>query len=196
VLDLVTVSEEISGELCTSLDSFRAQITDDSHKELLDYWVSKRDGRMMPDRLNVDPIDIPRLLPDIGLLDVVEKGQRFYFRVVGSNINRAFGHDYTGHFLDDVAPIGYSQFITLLYRKVVQTCCPVYSLGKCRYQDSSVRSIQRLLLPLTNGGDDVEQIFYSTCLGGIQGDFQDAAQTVNNIVTNDGKVYILSGAAG
>ncbi len=195
MLDLISVPEEISSEVHTSLSSFSDQIIDDRHKALLDYWTGKREQRLMPDRSDVDPIDIPKLLPDIGLLDVIDGGRRFYFRVVGSNINRSFGHDYTGHYLDDVAPIGYSQFITLLYRKVVQTRCPVYSLGKCRYRDSSVRSIQRLLLPLTKGREDVDQIFYSTCLGGIQGDFQDASQTVNDIITNDGQVHILGASA-
>ena len=196
MLDLISVPEEISGETHASLDSFAARITDDRHKALLDYWVVKRQERTMPDRSDIDPIDIPKLLPDIGLLDIVDGGRRFYFRVVGSNINHAFGHDYTGHYLDDVAPIGYSQFITLLYRKVIQTRCPVYSLGKCRYRDSSVRSIQRLLLPLTKGGQDVEQIFYSTCLGGIQGEFQGTAQTVDDIITNDGQVHILTNSSG
>ncbi|WP_282609246.1 PAS domain-containing protein [Pelagibius sp. Alg239-R121] len=196
MLDLVTVPDEIADEVHASLANFKAQITDDRHQALLDYWVEKRAGRAMPDRSDIDPIDIPKLLPDIGLLDVIDGGRRFYFRVVGSSINRAFGHDYTGHFLDEVAPIGYSQFITLLYRKVVQTRSPVYSLGKCRYRDASVRSIQRLLLPLTRDSDGVEQIFYSTCLGGIQGDFQCATQTVDDIITNDGLVYILSANEG
>ncbi len=195
MLDLISVPEEISSELHASLASFTDQIIDDRHRTLLDYWVKKRGQRQMPDRVDLDPIDIPKLLPDIGLLDVIEGGRRFYFRVVGSNINRSFGHDYTGHYLDDVAPIGYSQFITLLYRKVVETRCPIYSLGKCRYRDSSVRSIQRLLLPVTKGSDNVDQIFYSTCLGGIQGEFQDGSQTVDDIINNDGQVHILSTAA-
>ncbi len=195
MLDLISIPEEISGEAHASLQNFTSRITDDRHKALLDYWVTKRRQRLMPDRADIDPIDIPKLLPDIGLLDVVDGGRRFYFRVVGSNINHAFGHDYTGHYLDDVAPIGYSQFITLLYRKVIQTRCPVYSLGMCRYRDSSVRSIQRLLLPLTKGGQDVEQIFYSTCLGGIQGELQGPSQTVNDIITNDGQVHILAANA-
>lgn len=195
MLDLISVPEEISSEVHSSVNSFTVQIIDDRHRALLDYWIGKRAQRAMPDRADIDPIDIPKLLPDIGLLDVIDGGRRFYFRVVGSNINRSFGHDYTGHYLDDVAPIGYSQFITLLYRKVVQTRCPVYSLGKCRYRDSSVRSIQRLLLPLTKGGKEADQIFYSTRLGGIQGDFQDASQTVNDIITNDGQIHILSASA-
>lgn len=195
MLDLISVPEEISSEVHSSINSFTAQIIDDRHRALLDYWIGKRAQSAMPDRADIDPIDIPKLLPDIGLLDVIDGGRRFYFRVVGSNINRSFGHDYTGHYLDDVAPIGYSQFITLLYRKVVQTRCPVYSLGKCRYRDSSVRSIQRLLLPLTKGGKAADQIFYSTRLGGIQGDFQDASQTVNDIITNDGQIHILGSSA-
>lgn len=195
MLDLISVPEEISCEVHTSLSSFADQIIDDRHTALLHYWTGKRAQNAIPDRSDVDPIDIPKLLPDIGLLDVIDGGRRFYFRVVGSNINRSFGHDYTGQYLDDVAPIGYSQFITLLYKKVVQARCPVYSLGKCRYRDSSVRSIQRLLLPLTKGGSDVDQIFYSTCLGGIQGDFQDASQTVDDIITNDGQVHLLAASA-
>ncbi len=195
MLDLISVPEEISSEVHTSLSSFTDQIIDDRHRALLTYWTDKREQRSIPDRADIDPIDIPKLLPDIGLLDVIDGGRRFFFRVVGSNINRSFGHDYTGHYLDDVAPIGYSQFITLLYKEVIHRRCPVYSLGKCRYRDSSVRSIQRLLLPLTKDSNNVDQIFYSTCLGGIQGDFQDASQTVDDIITNDGQVHLLATSA-
>jgi hypothetical protein len=35
------------------------------------YWEAKRDGRLMPSRSDIDPTDIPKLLPYVTLIEVL-----------------------------------------------------------------------------------------------------------------------------
>src|SRR5579863_9702970 len=71
-------------------------------KETLAYWEAKRGSRRMPRRRDLDPLhDIPRLLPNVQLADVIDGGRRFRMRVVGSRIVEALGRDGTGKFLDE-----------------------------------------------------------------------------------------------
>jgi hypothetical protein len=63
-------------------------------KKLYDYWLSKHDGGRPPSRGDIDPvIDIPKLAKNLMLLDV---GNGFTFRLVGSEIAHRHGFDMTG----------------------------------------------------------------------------------------------------
>ena len=57
-------------------------------RELYAYWASKKPKDGLPGRQQVDPIDIPKLLPRIFLADVIWEGDRprIRFRLVGQAI--------------------------------------------------------------------------------------------------------------
>ena len=52
------------------------------HLDLYRYWDGRRNGRRMPARRDIDPADIPGLLPHVSLIHKPD-GQ-FRFRLVGS----------------------------------------------------------------------------------------------------------------
>lgn len=62
----------------------------DEHRLLFDYWDKIRGDFPMPSRADFDPVDIPRLLPFIGLTDIVLPGPRFRYRVVGTAMSARF----------------------------------------------------------------------------------------------------------
>lgn len=64
--------------------------------ELLDYWQAKRGGRAAPDKDDIDPIDLPRLLPDIALLDAAPPGGEFRYRLAGSRAVAMLGREPRG----------------------------------------------------------------------------------------------------
>src|SRR5579864_7045143 len=70
-------------------------ITDPRLQQAFDYWQSKRAGRLMPRRADLDPVDIPKLLPHIMLTDVVGPG-RYRYRLIGTEIEQAQGMHATG----------------------------------------------------------------------------------------------------
>ena len=64
--------------------------------ELLGYWQAKRRGRPAPDKDDIDPIDLPRLLPDIALLDAAPPGGVFRYRLAGSRAVAMLGREPRG----------------------------------------------------------------------------------------------------
>ena len=53
------------------------------HLDLYRYWLKKRGSGAMPSRSDIDPADIPALLPYVSLVHKV--GGEFRFRLVGSD---------------------------------------------------------------------------------------------------------------
>lgn len=71
--------------------------------ELLDYWDRCRNGRPMPARADINPAEIPALLPYLGLLDVLPTAPRFRHRLIGTAVVAYFGRDATGLFVDEAS---------------------------------------------------------------------------------------------
>lgn len=127
---------------------------------LYDYWRSKRRGRAMPDRRDIDPLEMgPALLPHIAMLDIEDGAARVRYRLVGTALVERFGRDPTGLLLDDVMSGSYFEFIRSLCRDVHDHRCPVYAESRFRWDVDGHMSARRLYLPLTNGGEEVAIAF-------------------------------------
>lgn len=64
-------------------------------KQLYDYWLSKHVAGRPPSRNDLDPpVDVPRLIPNIMLIDV--DGDVLRYRLVGTAIWGRYGFDLTG----------------------------------------------------------------------------------------------------
>src|SRR5271154_2797991 len=66
-------------------------------------WLRKGAGRRLPGRRDLDPADIPRLLPHVMLVEV-PAGGRYRYRLIGTENVREHGIDATGRYLDEVLP--------------------------------------------------------------------------------------------
>src|SRR5260221_12496676 len=84
------------------------------------YWPRKAAGRLMPSRADIDPIEIPKLLPDVMLVDVLPDG-RYRYRLIGTENARAQGINASGRFLDEVLPgPEYKKHVLALYDECAQ----------------------------------------------------------------------------
>jgi hypothetical protein len=136
------------------------------------YWGHQCRGRAVPDRSDIDPVDIGAgLLPNVGLIDVIDGGARFRNRLVGTAIVERWGFETTGRFLDEIMREGdYRDFIHELYRDVCRHRAAVYSASLFRWDVGTHMVTRRLYLPLTHGGDDVAIILVGqTFLGAAPG---------------------------
>ena len=68
---------------------------------LYEYWWARRRSDLPPRRRDLDPIDLPGLLPILHLIDVMWRPLRFRHRLVGTEIVRHMGRDVTGRVLDE-----------------------------------------------------------------------------------------------
>ncbi len=137
-----------------------AAIGDARLRALHHYWRHKRGKRAMPARADIDPVEIPALLPIVGLVDVVDGGERFRYRLVGTEIVAASGCDSTGRHLDEVLSDGaYGEYVIGLFREMIERRRALYSETEWPGEGLVKHRVRRLLLPLSANGEAVDMVF-------------------------------------
>ena len=131
----------------------------DSLRRGLAYWHSKRRGRPMPARRDLDPIEIPHLLPWVLLIDVLCDPLDFRYRLIGTEVVAVSRRDFTGFRFSELAGKGPESVLWDNCLTVVRTRAPFSRrppyIGPC----DDVLSGQNLLMPLSSDGETVDMIF-------------------------------------
>jgi hypothetical protein len=134
--------------------------TDPRIASAYEYWRSKAAGRQMPARGDIDPIEVPKLLPDIMLVDVLPGG-RYRYRLIGTGNTQAHGFSATGRYLDEVLPgEEYKAHVLRLYDECVRERRALYS--ECLFlspQRAPARHTKVLFMPLSEDGESVNMVF-------------------------------------
>ena len=140
--------------------SFLDSLDDPLQRQMYHYWQGKRMGRRMPCRLDLDPVEIPRLLSNILISEVVSgpAGPRYRYRLAGTAIVRAFGRDPTGRFADELTVGAYRDFILGLHRMVCEERRALFCESRYVAQHDLDMVARRLLLPVSEDDDNVNQI--------------------------------------
>lgn len=115
----------------------------------------------MPMRADIDPTDIPKLLPDVMLVERLPEG-RYRYRLIGTGNQLEHGINATGRFLDEVLPgPDYSGHVLALYDECVTTRRALYSeclfFSPARHQPE--RHTKVLFMPLSTDGRTANMIF-------------------------------------
>lgn len=139
-------------------DPERQEIAHPGLRALYDYWDERRSGRRMPGRKDLDPLDVPKLLPNLMLIDVVAVPFRMAYRLVGTALVERMGRDATGLSVEEA-------YLGGDWEKILRDCRFVIEKGlPCLRQNNAVDAkgrqlaYQRLLLPLASGGERVDMI--------------------------------------
>ena len=124
-----------------------------------EYWRGKAAGRPMPRRADIDPVDMPRLLPFVRLVDVVGPS-RYRYRLVGTAAQALHGSNPTGRFVHEVltGPIGAR--LIAVYDECVGMGRAVYFEAEFLHLDGSGRHrrSKALFTPLSEDGRAVSQV--------------------------------------
>lgn len=128
-------------------------------RSAFEYWRSKCRGRALPSRADIDPMEIPRVLPNISLVERDTETGRYRYRLIGSALVESLGWDATGRYLDEVYP-GFENSPSKRYRE------QVFDLGKPSHRIGrpSLRfakdffNVERLYLPLADDGQRVDMV--------------------------------------
>jgi hypothetical protein len=139
----------------------QSPFTDPRLEQTYNYWREKAAGRAMPSRADIDPIEIPKLLPDVMLVERVAEG-RYRYRLIGTENQTAHGINATGRFLDEVLPgPDYAAHVLALYDECVETRRALYS--ECLFFSPARHEPERhtkvLFMPLSADGETVNMIF-------------------------------------
>ncbi|MGO1119298.1 PAS domain-containing protein [Rhodovibrionaceae bacterium A322] len=60
-------------------------------RQLVDYWLSLRNGALLPKKSDFDPIAVPNLLKSIWIYEYRAAEDRFTCRLAGQSVNTAWG---------------------------------------------------------------------------------------------------------
>jgi len=125
---------------------------------LFDYWDGKRNDRPMPARDDIDPVEIPRLLPNVYLVDVGETILDYRFRLMGTAAVEGFGEDRTGRDFTILTKVDNSARVLSEYEAVVQSAHPGYLDAMPISREDFHRIYYRLILPLSDDGTRVNML--------------------------------------
>lgn len=123
------------------------------------YWDRIRAGHAMPRREDIDPAEIPRLLPFVMLVDVLEKPLDFKFRLVGTAIQSIVAGNYLGRRFSELPHMAQGNAIWSEYEMVAEQRRPLSGGVPYVGTDREVLGIRHCLMPLSKDGTAVNMIF-------------------------------------
>lgn len=147
-----------ANEIAPALGDFLRKPENRQFLEFYEYWRRKGAGRGPPSRADIDPLDIPRLLPGVFLVEVTSGPPwRFRFRLVGTRITELEG-ELTNRFLDEFIPGSPGTPMTRHYEETAQGRISL------RHETLYWRGREHvnydvLLLPLSSDGKAIDMLF-------------------------------------
>jgi hypothetical protein len=123
-------------------------------------WRTHSDAGRLPSRSDFDPADHQSLLGWIVLFDVVRREQDtdFRYRLWGSEITTLVGRDHTGRLHSEVVSSDAKAFGRRCFFWVMEHKLPQVVQQRVPFEGRKFLTYERLALPLSNGGAEVDQI--------------------------------------
>lgn len=140
-------------------------------QEVYRYWLGKKGDRALPLRADIEPTEIPHLLPKLFLVEVLQPGppMRLRMRLAGTAFRRFFGFDPTGREMSEDDPrLDRAQFCSE-WREVLQQRRPRWArvrqrLGDAQVDHEGIASVHftGLVLPLSRDGTAADMLLGAT----------------------------------
>ena len=132
---------------------------------LLGYWSAKKDGNELPRTGSIDPVEMKPALRFIMLLDVLDGGTDFRYRVYGTGIVERTGRDWTGKRVSDLAAFAYTgRFYTAVYRAALRRRLTVATVSDSP-RHVAATDWSRLVLPLANKDGEITRFLVGNVPG-------------------------------
>ena len=126
-------------------------------RQLRDYWESKRRGRALPARADIEPVEIKSLLPDLIIADLFADPLRVRFRLAGTRVCDAFGFNIVGRWLEELNVTADIPFWVTQYERMMTTQAPVYGRTTGTHGGFELFRGNWAMFPLSSDGQRVDQ---------------------------------------
>ncbi len=131
--------------------------------QFLDYWLAKHgaDGHL-PSRTDIDPAEIPKLLPGIALIDVEasDDAYRFKYRLLGTRHSYVTQQNMVGLYLEDCTSPDELPVISATYTNVARQKLPHFQSRQfLSAAHGETIGYQRIVVPLAQDGETVNMLF-------------------------------------
>lgn len=125
--------------------------------ELFAYWNRRRGAADVPDRCDIEPADIGRILPDTFILEHVGGGDP-RFRLAGTGLCTAFGRElragsFNGLFAPDIR-----NRLARIADNIMAHRTPAVLLATAHARGGEGRAAEIALLPMTSQGKNADRI--------------------------------------
>jgi hypothetical protein len=127
-------------------------------RALFDYWQSKRGQRIAPAWREIDPGEIPRLLPHLCVSEVLTDPFDLRFRIVGTFVADAAGKDFTGLTFSSMRITTGRALWQQHYLRVVEGRRPAYGRYRAEIGPDIVYYADHGAFPISNDGIAVQRI--------------------------------------
>jgi hypothetical protein len=144
-----------------TVDSFE-HVRNPALRLLIAYWFDTCNGRPMPARRDINPIEISSALAQIWLCDYLSESDRFRYRLAGDEINDFWGFNLSGKYLDEIAPAERLASVTKKYRMALELPAIVYDRACLSLTEEITRNGERIVLPLSDDGRTVNALLGAT----------------------------------
>lgn len=135
------------------------RIESEKLRDIYRYWQSKcRDGTL-PRRKDIDPTEIPELLPYVVLVDVIEGGRDFRYRLLGTHVVDSVGFEFTGQLVSEFMRGREGVLRAEDYHMVIERRAPRHGGGDLIGSGRDLMHCERLLCPLSGDGETIDMIF-------------------------------------
>lgn len=144
------------------------QLDDNRLQRLASYWREKADDQDAASISAIDPMEMRYVLGYIMLLDVIDAGYDFRYRLYGTQISERFGKDVTKKTIRQFGDNEYIvNFFLGAYQAVTERRQPLLTVHYPK-NASETESWTRLILPLKNENNEIARLL----VGQIPGEWR------------------------
>ena len=131
----------------------RERLGSDILRPGFDHWSSLAADKPVPSRCAFDPSEMPPdLLPHTVMLEVDAAPLNFRYRVIGDEVLRLMGQNYTGQWLSDITHQAPPSTLFETLSEAVNGALPILFDTPLSDPDQNLYSSQEVVMPLS--GDD------------------------------------------
>lgn len=121
------------------------------------WWERKRrEEERLPRRGDVNPAEIPRLLPHIALLDILRDPLDYRYRLIGTRLVEMMGGERTGKRMREVMNPPAIEGTVMLMTRLIETREPLAFSGRLFWLQKEYLGFHALVLPLSSGGEEID----------------------------------------
>jgi hypothetical protein len=138
--------------------AFRAGLILREQRDLYGYWRSCAQSKAIPSRFDIDPVDIPHLLPALSLLDAGEDLNSLRYRLAGTRVREIYGTEITGRAVFDSGLQHKRHYWISVYEKVIAGQTPMQGAVRGPVSGRDHLLLVWMRLPLSGLSGSVERV--------------------------------------
>ncbi|MBV9990920.1 MAG: PAS domain-containing protein [Alphaproteobacteria bacterium] len=123
-------------------------------------WKRTAAGRLAPKREEITPALLKSALPSIWMIDVIDGGRDYRFRIAGDRIIQFMGRRYAGHLLSEFQGQAFFDQMRGILKACTEQKRPLMAgPGRSKMPGREFSELEVVVLPLSEDGQNVTTVF-------------------------------------